>query len=298
MRILVTGGSGQVGSAAGEFLKPFGDIVVPSRDQLDLARPGDVYEVLSRVKPDLIFNAAAYTAVDQAEDQPAVARAVNCDSVGEIGRYAALHGAWVLHFSTDYVFDGVKSGPYEETDDPRPLSVYGQTKHAGELVLKHSGCGHLIVRTSWVYGERGRNFLLTMLRLGSERECLRVVNDQVGAPTYARYLAQASSHLIHRVADRPDLRRRIDHGDVLHLSSSGWTTWFDFAEAIFDRAARAGLRRPVLEPISSTEYPAKAPRPRNSRLNLSRARSIWGLEPPSWEDALEDCLRRLWPKAP
>jgi dTDP-4-dehydrorhamnose reductase len=297
MRILVTGGSGQVGSAAAELLKPLGEVIVPGRAALDLARPNDVCQVLGSFRPDVILNAAAYTAVDLAEDEPALAQAVNCDSVGEIGRYASLNGAWVLHFSTDYVFDGTKPSPYAESDIPHPLSVYGRTKLAGEQALRRSGCGHLIVRTSWVYAESGRNFLLTMLRLGAERERLRVINDQYGAPTYARDLAEASAHVMEAASGRPQLRRRIDEGDTVHLSSSGWTTWFGFAEAIFDRAASAGLRRPAVEPISSADYPMKAPRPTNSRFDLSKAESVWGLKPPAWDHALDSCLQRLWHSA-
>jgi dTDP-4-dehydrorhamnose reductase len=297
MRILVTGTSGQVGSAASELLKSVGEVIVAGRDVLDLARPADVHKALCLLNPDIILNAAAYTAVDLAEEQAALAQAVNADSVGEIGRFASQRGAWVLHFSTDYVFDGTKASPYDENDTPNPLSVYGRTKLAGEQALRRSGCGHLVVRTSWVYAERGRNFLLTMLRLGAERDRLRVVNDQFGAPTYARYLAEASSQIVEAVALRPDLRRRVDEGDTLHVSSRGWTTWFGFAEAIFSRAARAGYPRPVIEPISSSDYPMKAPRPTNSRFDLSRATSVWDLDPPVWEEALDDCLRRLWQRA-
>ncbi|MGH8182411.1 MAG: dTDP-4-dehydrorhamnose reductase [Rhodanobacteraceae bacterium] len=272
-------------------------------ETVDLANLDALPRALDRIAPDLILNAAAYTAVDRAEDEPWLAQRVNGDAVGVLGTWAARHGARVVHYSTDYVFDGKASQPYRETDPTHPVSVYGRSKLAGEIALRESGARHLIFRTAWVYAARGKNFLLTMLRLGAERDALRVVDDQVGAPTPARLIAETTLQVVAQWCAPPSAGRgsmRSIAGmstpdGVYHLVASGQTSWCGFARAIFERAQRAGLiaRAPMVHAIGTADYPTKAVRPAFSVLDTTRLQQAFGIALPDWQVALDGVIAEL-----
>jgi dTDP-4-dehydrorhamnose reductase len=254
-----------------------------------------VRRLLDEVRPDIIVNAAAFTAVDQAEREPAVARAINASAPALLAEDAARRGALLIHYSTDYVFDGAKAEPYDEADRTNPLNAYGRSKLEGEEAVRASGAGHLILRTSWVYSSRGSNFLRTILRLAAERDELRVVADQIGAPTWARFLAEATA-----LALRQAMQERRSGGfesGVLHLAAAGETSWHGFASAILERARRLpdapALRLKALTPITTAEYPLPAARPASSRLSTDRFRARFGLEIPAWETGLQLCLEEI-----
>ncbi len=288
-RILITGSTGQVGWELRRTLATQGELLTPQRGELDLSRPETVAATVLRLRPDIIVNPAAYTAVDKAESEPALAQAVNATSAGELAKAAARSNALLLHYSTDYVFDGQKASAYEVDDAVAPMSVYGRTKRDGELAIAASGARHLIVRTAWVYGGRGKNFLLSMLRLAREREELRVVADQFGAPTWSRLLAQASAQLLQAIPDggNPSV-------PLLHLSSAGSTSWQGFAEAIVERGAALGLCKAVpVRAIATADYPTAAVRPAQSALSLTVLEREFGIHMPHWESALKLCLEDL-----
>jgi dTDP-4-dehydrorhamnose reductase len=291
MRILLTGSGGQVGSALRTTLVPLGEVLAPGRTELDLARPEGLRSRVAAMRPDLIVNAAAYTDVEGAESDEAAAFAVNAESVAELATAARACGALLVHYSTDYVFDGSRGAPYAEDAATHPLSVYGRSKLDGERRILASGCEHLILRTSWVYEARGRNFLLTMLRLGRERDRLRIVDDQLGAPTWATALARGTAELLAARMRSELLRARTREGELLHLTNDGWTSWYGFAQAIFESQRAAGERVPQLDAIASDEFPTRARRPLDSRLSCERAARIWGLRLPHWRDSLAECLR-------
>ena len=283
--ILVTGGSGQVGSAAVRAMAGVGEVIAPGRDRLDLASAGSIRTIMREVRPRWVVNAAAHTAVDKAESEPELAFALNAEAPRVFGEEAQKIGAAVIHFSTDYVFDGSGVRPWIETDPTGPLNVYGKTKLAGEQALAATGAAHFIFRTSWVYGATGKNFLLSILRMAREREVLRIVGDQHGAPTWSEDLARLSAHVI----------GRIDAGDaaglsgVYHAGGSGETTWFGFAsaavEALQRREPQAKLAR--MEAISTAEYPTPARRPTNSRLDCSKLERVFGWRMMDWRESLE-----------
>lgn len=280
MRLLLTGSSGQVGSALLRTLPVLGQVIARSRPALDLANPDSIRQAVREAKADVIVNAAAYTAVDQAEKEEALAMAVNRDGPSILAEEAARRGALLVHFSTDYVFDGERRSPYEETDATNPLNTYGRSKLAGERAIQRSGCRHLIFRTSWVYSNTGKNFLLTMLRLAREKKELRVVDDQHGAPTSARMLADAVPAAIEAVLRDPGL------AGVYHMTAQGSTTWCGFARAI------VGTRATVV-PIRSDEYPTPARRPSNSVLDNAKLEKTFGILLPSWEAGLSGVLARV-----
>jgi dTDP-4-dehydrorhamnose reductase len=289
MRILVTGRHGQLGWELERALRPLGEVVAVGRADCDLARPAQVREAIRAAHPQLIVNAAAYTAVDQAESEPALAQAINGDAPGLIAQEAKRLGAALIHYSTDYVFDGRKATPYVETDATNPLSVYGRSKLAGEQAIAAAGVPHLILRTSWVYALRGRNFVLTMMRLARERPELRVVDDQRGVPNWARTLAEATRDLIARSDLRTALAAR---GGVCHLSCRGATTWHGFASAIVDRLVENGAPRVRVTPIASAEYRTAASRPANSVLDGGKLARDWGVTLPPWRAAFDACMPR------
>jgi dTDP-4-dehydrorhamnose reductase len=291
VKILVTGANGQVGWALKRALAPLGDVIALDRSELDLAQPEALRDQVRAIAPDAIVNAAAYTAVDRAESEPELARAVNAIAPGVLAEEAQRLDAVLVHYSTDYVFDGTKSEPYVESDPTNPLNVYGRTKLEGERAIGASGCRHFTLRTSWVYGTRGSNFLLTMLRLANERRnSLRIVDDQIGAPTWCREIATATAALL----ARPELAGRGADG-LYHLTASGATSWFGFAQAIFasPEMARLGLMPPALEAIPSSAYPTPARRPANSRLDCGRLAERAGIRLATWDEALGRCMADL-----
>lgn len=291
MRILVTGGAGQLGWELRRALAIFGEVVAPPRDVLDLAVPGSIVAAVRGLGPDLIVNAAAYTAVDMAESETDLAMKVNGDAPRVLAEEAAARHAALIHYSTDYVFDGAKVAPYREEDEALPVNAYGRSKLAGERAVTAAGAAHLILRTGWVYGARGRNFLLTMLRLGRERKELKVVDDQYGAPTPARQIAEATAAVIGRnfSARGFDLERFRESGGLYHLTASGRTSWFGFAQAILE--GRAGMAR--LLPIPTSDYPTPALRPRNSVLDNSKLEKQFGFVLPDWKAGLSLCLEEI-----
>jgi dTDP-4-dehydrorhamnose reductase len=279
LRILLTGKCGQVGSALVAALSPLGELTACDRNALDLASADSIRSAMREVRPQVIVNAAAYTAVDQAEREEALAFRINGRGPGILAEEAARSGALLVHFSTDYVFDGEKRSPYVETDAPNPLNAYGRSKLAGEQAVQASGCRHLTFRTSWVYAGSGNNFLVTMLRLAREGKPLRVVDDQHGAPTSSRMIAAATAEALGRLRDRPGL---------YHMSAAGSTTWCGFARAIF---REAGIS-PRVTPIASHEYATAARRPRNCVLdNGLLARHAIRL--PTWESGLREVLSTM-----
>lgn len=295
MKLLVTGASGQVGWELVRSLMPLGEVVACDRTQCDLLRPDSLADVVAKVGPDVIVNAAAYTAVDKAESEEALAQIVNRDAVKALALAAQAAGALLVHYSTDYVFDGRKSAPYVEDDEPNPINAYGRSKLAGERAIRNSGCEYLIFRTSWVYAARGRNFLRTMLRLAGERDELDVVADQIGTPNWARNIADVTAHVIGRVGAERMANTRVS--DVYHLTASGSVSWHGFAEAILDIAGKRGLlragRRPLLRAIPTEAYPQPAARPRNSRLAAERLKERFGVALPDWPKSLALCMQEM-----
>ena len=283
MRILLTGCAGQLGRELKRSLCCLGEVIACDRQEFDLADPDALRKAVREAAPTVIVNTAAHTAVDKAESEPELAMAINAIAPGVLAEEARRLGALLIHYSTDYVFDGTKPAPYTEDDSPAPLSVYGRSKREGELAIAATGARHLILRTSWVYGLHGANFMKTMLRLGKERDELRVVGDQVGAPTWSRHLADATALIVAR-RDAPQ--------GLYHLAAAGETSWHGYAEAIFAEARRAGLlnKSPVVHRITSADYPLPAARPANSRLDCSRFRRDFDLTLPDWRTGLIDCL--------
>ncbi|QQC62387.1 dTDP-4-dehydrorhamnose reductase [Paraburkholderia ginsengisoli] len=286
--IFVTGVNGQVGFELLRSLQGLGRVVACDRSMLDLSDLDRVRSVVRELKPSIIVNPAAYTAVDKAETDVDAARRLNAEVPRVFAEEAARSGAALVHYSTDYVFDGTKKGVYVETNETNPQNVYGLTKLEGERAIAATGCAHLILRTSWVYGRRGKNFLLTMLKLGSERSELRVVDDQIGAPTWAKTIATATSHIVAQAlaSDERDWWAR--RSGLYHFASAGATSWHGFAEAIF--ADAMGERAPKVVPIPSSDYPVAAKRPVNSRLSHDKLTEAFGLRLPDWADALKLCL--------
>lgn len=286
MKILVCGRNGQVAQALQQALAGLGELHLLGRDQLDLAQPEAMREPLRQLAPDLIINAAAHTAVDQAESEAPLAYAINAEGPRVLAEEAARLGTPLIHYSTDYVFDGNKTTPYVEDDPVHPLGVYGQSKLAGEQAITAVGAQHLILRTSWVYSLHGRNFLLTMQRLLQERPQLKVVDDQIGAPTWAGTIAASTRALIERWQ-----AGQAGAWGTYHLTAQGETSWFGFAQAIAEQLKARGLPCAELLPIPSSEYPTPARRPLNSRLDCSRLAREWQVSQPHWQQALIDCLK-------
>jgi dTDP-4-dehydrorhamnose reductase len=293
MRILLTGVTGQVGGALLSRLSVLGNVVVADRTTLDLAAPREIAGRLDELAPDLIVNPAAYTAVDRAEDERDLAFAVNAEAPRALAEWAASKAVPMIHFSTDYVFNGQGALPWREDDAGAPLSVYGSSKLGGEAAVRTAGCPHLIIRTSWVYAATGSNFLRTIRRLAKERQELRIVADQFGAPTSAELIADCVMRILNR---SPDIAASFDKaGGVIHLAASGCTTWHGFASAILAGLRRRGvaLSAERLVPIDTAEYPTKAQRPLNSRLDLSRLSTVFGVTPDGWAEGLDRELDRV-----
>jgi dTDP-4-dehydrorhamnose reductase len=285
--ILLTGINGQVGFELARSLQGLGNVVALDRNGLDLGDLDQIRRVVRELKPALIVNPAAYTAVDKAESDVDAAMRLNGEAPGVLAEEAKKLNAALVHYSTDYVFNGKKDGAYIEDDAVDPQNVYGKSKLAGEQVIAASGCDHLIFRTSWVYGTRGKNFLLTMLRLGAERDELSVVADQIGAPTWAGTIAVMTANVIAQsLVAGPEWW--VDKSGVYHLTASGATSWHGFAQAIFDLSALS--KKPVVKPIPAAEYPTPALRPSNSRMAAEKLAAAFGLSAPDWRDALALCM--------
>ena len=297
MKILLLGAHGQVGFELARSLAPLGELHLATRDgqrlsrvsncvAVDLANPETLGNALHAVSPDIVVNAAAYTAVDRAEDEENLADRINHHALTVLGAWAKQTQALIVHYSTDYVFDGQGTRAYREDDATAPLGAYGRSKLAGENALRESGCDHLIFRTAWVYAARGQNFLRTMLRLGAERDQLRVVNDQRGTPTSARLIADATAQV---------LARDVRTNGTYHLCASGECTWYEFARAIFLRAAAAGIiqREPQVVPVTTADYPTKAQRPAYSVLDTAKFHDAFGLHLPHWEHGLDAVIGEL-----
>jgi dTDP-4-dehydrorhamnose reductase len=287
MKLLVFGSQGQVGWELMRTLLPLGEVVGLTRADADLASPDIIRHAIEAYRPQVIINAAAYTAVDKAESEPDLACAINAHAPGVMAEVARQQGALLIHYSTDYVFDGVLDRPYLETDPPNPLSIYGKSKLAGEESIAEAGGDYLILRTSWVYGNRGHNFLKTIQRLAHERETLRIVADQIGAPTWSRWIAEATAHIV-----RESLKRR-HSGDfnarIYHLTASGAVSWHGFAKAIVDRLSHPRCQE--INAIATPEYPLPAPRPCNSRLNCDDLMRDYAIAGVDWLRALDLCLQ-------
>ena len=292
-RILLTGVSGQVGGDLLPLLRRFGTVLAPARSDLDLCDARAIRQFILDTKPGWIINPAAYTAVDKAESEPDLAYAINAEAPHAMGEAAAELGIPVIHFSTDYVFNGSGNRPWLETDAPGPLGVYGASKLAGERALAASGAAHLIFRTSWVYSSRGKNFLLTILRLAQERDELRIVDDQCGAPTWSRDLARLVVYVLETISARSASSGKSIHESVravqgiYHAADAGETTWFGFAREFLRVAGdvRPNVKLARLVAIASSEYPTPAKRPANSRLNCERLKEVFGLTMPVWEES-------------
>ena len=296
MNLLLLGCNGQVGWELQRALAPLGAVTACDFDaegerRADFSDPDSLAPLLRRLRPDVIVNAAAHTAVDKAESEPALARAINATAPGVLAREARALGSLLVHYSTDYVFDGSGELPRSEDAAPCPLSVYGSTKLEGEEAIRASGCTHLILRTSWVYAARGGNFARTMLRLAAEREALNVIDDQVGAPTGADLLADVTAHAIRALQAQPQLQ------GTYHCVAAGQTSWFGYARFVIDWARAHGqpvrVAPQALRPIATAAYPTPARRPLNSRLDTRKLRAAFGLNLPPWEQGVERMLREI-----
>jgi len=313
LRIVLLGTQGQLGHALAQTLPVLGEVQAFGRQQADLAHADALRAVLDQHQPQLIVNAAAYTAVDKAEQEPELAHAINAQAPAVLAQWAAAHGAVLVHYSTDYVFDGQSPLPYTEADTPAPQSVYGQSKWAGERAVQTAGCRHLIFRTSWVVGAHGGNFLKTMLRLGTERDSLRVVADQHGAPTAVDLIARTTLDVLQHMMDpasvkdaqgqastqTPVMWAPVDdpRWGLYHLAAAGETTWHAYACHVIDRAVALGwpMRASAhsIQAIATDQYPLPAPRPANSRLNTQRLQQRFGVVLPDWRDGVDAVLASL-----
>lgn len=289
MRILVTGADGQIGwELARQFASPH-VVIASTRASIDLASPASIRGGVRDAKPDVIINAAAHTAVDRAESEPAAARAINADAVGFIGEEAKRLGAVVIHFSTDYVYDGTKRTPYVPDDAPNPQSVYGATKLAGEKLLLESGAAAVILRTCWVYGTRGRNFVLAILRAAEKNPSLRIVNDQIGCPTWCRMAARVAARIAEgAVTGEPGRRHFGGLEGVYHVAGGGSTTWYDLARLVFELTPARPT--PQITPITTAEYGAPARRPAYSVLDCSATQRAFGVRMDDWRESLRQAL--------
>ena len=295
MNILLFGKNGQLGWELQRSLSVLGQVTALSHDSTqlcgDFAQPDAVADTVRALCPDFIVNDAAHTAVDKAESEPARARLLNATTPGVLAEEAARLGAWLVHYSTDYVFDGSGDRPWTEDDATGPLSVYGATKLEGEQLIQQAGCQHLILRTSWVYAARGGNFAKTMLRLAQEREHLTVINDQWGAPTGADLLADVTAHALRQLQARPQ------DGGLYHCAAAGETTWHAYAKYVIDQASQAQkaiqIRAKEISPVPTSAFPTPAWRPLNSRLNTSRLQATFGLTLPPWQQGVARMLEEV-----
>jgi dTDP-4-dehydrorhamnose reductase len=298
MKILLFGKNGQVGWELQRSLAPLGELVALGTDSQDLCGdftdPDGIVKTVRTVAPDIIVNAAAYTAVDKAESEPDLSRTINALAPGRLAEEAQRRGAWLVHYSTDYVFDGSGDQPWLETDPVAPLSVYGKTKLEGEAAIRATDCRHLIFRTSWVYAARGANFAKTMLRLAGEKDQLTVINDQIGAPTGADLLADITAHALRVALPRPEV------SGLYHLAAGGHTSWHDYAGFVIEHARQAGSKIKVapeaIQPVPTSAFPLPAPRPKNSRLDTGKLRNTFELNLPHWQSGMARMLTEILEK--
>jgi dTDP-4-dehydrorhamnose reductase len=296
MKILLLGKNGQVGWELQRALAPLGELVALDFDSpgplaADFSKPETLAATVRAVAPQVIVNAAAHTAVDKAESEPDLARALNATSPGVLAREAAATGAWLMHYSTDYVFDGSGSTPWTETSATGPLSVYGATKLEGEDAIRASGCRHLIFRTSWVYAARGGNFAKTMLKLAAERDALTVIDDQIGSPTGADLLADLTAHALRAAVARPEL------AGTYHAVAQGETSWYGYARHVIEFARTAGqpikVAADAIRAVPTSAFPTPARRPANSRMDTRKLRDSFGFSLPSWQSGVERMLTEV-----
>ncbi len=300
MKLLLLGKNGQVGWELQRSLAPLGELVAldfdsPGPLMADFSQPEKLAATIRAVAPDIIVNAAAHTAVDKAESEPELARAINATGPAVLAREAAACGAWLVHYSTDYVFDGSGTKPWREDDAKGPLNIYGQTKLEGEVAIRASGCKHLIMRTSWVYAARGANFSKTMLKLAQERERLKVIDDQIGAPTGADLLADVTAHAVRAALGNAAL------SGTYHAVAGGQTSWHGYACHVIDLARKSGMKVKVpagaIDPVPSTAFPTAARRPANSRMDTTLLRHSFGLALPDWRVGVERMIAETLPQA-
>jgi dTDP-4-dehydrorhamnose reductase len=284
-KILILGRQGQVGWELCRTLSPLGQLITYDRKALDLASPLSIRELVRGLKPHMIVNAAAYTAVDKAEAEKEACMAINARAPQILAEEAKKLNALLVHYSSDYVFDGCSPSPSTEDTVPNPQNFYGYSKLEGDRAIQASGCAHLILRTSWVYGNRGRNFLLTMLKLGLEKDTLKIVDDQMGAPTWSRLIAEATAQVMARYEDQDG---------IYNLTCRGKTSWFGFAKAIFDYySLKKGVKMPTLVNVPSSAYPVAAQRPHNSLLSHEKTKKTFGIQLPDWNETLQMCLEEV-----
>ena len=289
MRILLTGKNGQIGWELNRSLSTLGTVYAMGRDQIDLSQPETLGSIIQEIKPDIIINAAAYTAVDKAESEPELAMTVNGIAPGMIAQEAKKIGAGMIHYSTDYVYDGKAKFPYKEEEPTCPLSVYGKSKLAGDQGVIQAGIPHIIFRTGWVYSLRGSNFLLTMQKLAQTRAQIKVVNDQTGGPTWSRSIAEGTARILEQCLQRNTKKSELfSHSGIFNMSCGGETSWFGFAKKIFELSGL--LKDTELISIPTIEYPTPAVRPRNSLLSNKKLIQAFHHELPHWQEALQECL--------
>lgn len=295
MKVLLFGKYGQIGWELNRALQPLGEVIALGRSEADFSDPKSLRNIVATIKPDVIVNSAAYTAVDKAEEEEGSATVINAESPGVLAEEALKNNALLVHYSTDYVFNGEKSSPYSEDDATDPINAYGRTKLAGEDAVRLTKCDYLILRTSWVYASRGHNFLLTILKLAKERDSLSIVSDQSGAPTSASLIAQTTMSCIHQALQKK--QNREFSSDTYNLTSSGYTSWYGFACAIIDlarRKSRIKLNSDNIRAIATQEYPTPARRPSNSRLLLNKLESDYHFVMPDWTKGLQLCIEELY----
>jgi dTDP-4-dehydrorhamnose reductase len=306
LKILLTGKNGQVGyELAGALRTTQHQVIAVGSADCDLAKPAAVRELIQSTKPDVVINPAAYTAVDRAESEPELAHSINAQAPEVMAAELKKTGGLLIHFSTDYVFDGTKTEPYNELDTPNPQSIYGQTKLQGEQAIAASGVNHITLRTSWVFGAHGNNFLKTMLKLAAEREELRVVNDQFGTPTSARFLATTVMKILEAMGSQTELQRQADQAELhrrnifglYHCSCAGHTSWFDYAKFAIDLARSQGAKLKLapnrLIAIPASQYPTPAARPANSVLDNTKLEQALSIQRPYWQAEVRDCVSSL-----
>ena len=294
MKILILGENGQVGWELSRSLQPLGELIALSREEADFSNPESLRKVVSDITPDVIVNAVAYTAVDKAENEEKLATKINGIAPGVLAQEASKLDALLVHYSTDYVFDGTKESPYNETDKPNPINAYGRTKLAGEQSIQSSGCDHLIFRTSWVYASRGNNFLLTMLKLTQEREELSIVSDQIGSPTSARLIADTTVLCVQQAIKEKHVG--VFSSDLYHMTASGHTSWHGFAKEIVNIANNSlnvQLAIKQLKAIPTSDYPTPAKRPMNSQLASNKLESVFTIKMPDWKKPLYLCMAEI-----